>query len=182
MSSPIAHAGLLSLVWPPARRMATGRRSPARRAAFFIAITFALVAPDIDVAFGPLLGKPPAAYHNGFTHSLAFTILFAAAFGAALHVFGIARFLPAALLGLACGLSHIAIDAFTFGRGIPLFWPFSDARIAGPTLFFGVRHSVNAPLRMHLWTILCDGTFALAVYAWSRALYRPGRRAAAEPS
>ena len=93
----------------------------------------ASVAPDLDV-IGFHLG---VAYshelgHRGFTHSLAF----AAALGILASVFAgrfKSRALPAfAFVFIACA-SHGLLDMLTTGgKGVALFWPFSDARFFWP--------------------------------------------------
>jgi len=149
-------------------------------------LLFALMAPDADVVLGPLRGLPITAYHNGFSHSLACALLFAPMFGWLTHRVCGMNWRWGMALGLGCYLSHLGLDALSQGRGIQLYWPFSDARVAGPPLFFGVRHSVNAPWTTHVWTVVSDSLFALAFFALSRAIYgreRPAVRAAAtEPA
>ena len=171
MSSPIAHAGLIALIWPGIRKGMRGRNEIRRPAALFGLILCALMAPDGDVILGPLRGKSITEYHNGFSHSLTCAVLFAPLFGWLIYRVCGMPWRWGTLLSLACYLSHLALDAFSVGRGILLFWPFSDARVAGPPVFFGVRHSVNAPWTTHAWTVVSDSLFALSFLALSRAIY-----------
>ncbi len=121
----------------------------------------------MDVAFGIITGEGIGRYHNGFTHSL----LCAPVFAVGLAI--ICRLLLADAAGRFCAtvtlayMSHVILDLFTFGdRGVQLFWPITGARFDAPlTLFLGVRHSVGAPVWVHLLTIANDALFALAVWA-----------------
>ncbi len=70
--------------------------------------------------------------HRGFTHSLIFAgVLAAATAGLTFRRFRF-RFWPLAGILFAITASHAVLDVFTDGGfGIPLFWPLSDHRF-GP--------------------------------------------------
>lgn len=86
--------------------------------------------PDADVvAF--TLGIPYGAPwgHRGAAHSIVFAALLAAALAGITRLAGQRALLPF-LTSWAVIASHGILDAFTDGgKGIALFWPFSDARV-----------------------------------------------------
>jgi inner membrane protein len=95
----------------------------------------ASVIPDLDgigyqlgVAYGSTFG------HRGATHSIAFAL----AMGAAAALMASrwrwkCRPMLAFLYVAACGASHGLLDTFTNGgRGVALWWPFTDERFFAP--------------------------------------------------
>jgi len=93
--------------------------------------------PDADVALF-LFGVPYDSFwgHRGFTHSIAFAAMTAAAAGA-LACRGLTRSLAgwtrAALFFFALALTHPLLDALTNGGlGIAFFSPFDDGRFFFP--------------------------------------------------
>lgn len=178
MPSPIAHLSLAVCIWPALNRRLGAEPTPARR--FLLVGTLAtwLVLPDFDLLAGPIMGRELMHYHNQWSHSLLLAPLMAIPFslicraislGPAWRFFGI---------GVLVYASHVLLDAVTWGRGVQALWPITDARFASPVpLFFGVRHSVNAPYQWHLATILTELGFAALVvlaYRWHRN--RPSAR------
>jgi inner membrane protein len=115
---------------PLAIRVGLGDAIPPRLLAAGIG---ASMLPDIDVvAFR--LGIPYAADlgHRGFTHSLAFALMVAAAGGAA-HRLLHSRFAPAAAFLLLAVASHAPLDALTNGGlGVAWLWPISSERFFAP--------------------------------------------------
>ena len=89
------------------------------------------VVPDLDV-IGLRLGIPygDAFGHRGFSHSLVFAALLAAAVALALSWRWRLRALPVVWAYLfLCTASHGVLDAMTNGGlGIAFYWPFDDAR------------------------------------------------------
>jgi inner membrane protein len=107
----------------------------ARRCSWWTLIAFALLAalPDLDV-LAVALGAADrgAAGHRGASHSLciAVTIGIASALLARRLGWPVLRTAIASTVAVA---SHGLLDAFgEGGRGIPLFWPLSDARFMSP--------------------------------------------------
>lgn len=98
------------------------------------ALTAALgaLAPDIDVLIrshsDPLLALEA---HRQVTHALAFAPLGALPCAALAYPWArrVLGFAPTYLASLAGYASHLALDACT-AWGMPLFWPFTDARVA----------------------------------------------------
>jgi inner membrane protein len=105
------------------------------RASIGTLLTFAALSalPDVDVV-GVALGIPDAGAggHRGASHSffLAAVIGVVTALYARRHRWPVFRTAVAATLAVA---SHGILDAVgEGGRGIPLFWPFSDERFMSP--------------------------------------------------
>jgi inner membrane protein len=125
-------------------------RSPRARAAVMAGFAGLAVLPDLDV-LGVAVGLPDhtSLGHRGFTHSLLFAALVAAAVGLGARRFG-ARPILTGLLAFLAIASHGVLDAMTYTtRGVPFLWPFVDEAIvfpwrpipAAPTdaAFFGLR-------------------------------------------
>jgi membrane-bound metal-dependent hydrolase YbcI (DUF457 family) len=170
--SPIAHLSLAVFIWPSLKRRLGTEATPARRLLLVAMLATWLLLPDFDLLAGPLLGRPLMHYHNGPSHSLIAAVVMGVPF--ALICRGIApgpawRFFG---LGVLAYASHVLLDAVTWGRGVQALWPITDARFASPVpLFFGIRHSVNAPYHWHLVTIvteLCFAVLLVIAYRWRR--------------
>ncbi len=169
MPSPIAHCSLTFALWPATKRCLPSGLSSRRRSLIGVGVLACLMAPDVDVAVGVLSGKGMAYYHNGATHSIAFSLLVGVVFaGAGRWTCGTA-FSRMFWIGSVACLSHVALDAMTFGRGVELFWPITEARVQTPIpMFLGVRHSVGAPWTTHLLTAANDCAFAALVWGVCR--------------
>ena len=150
MTTPIGHSLFaVSLYWLARLRQHGG-------VILLLVLVFAAMVPDID--YYPLLwGDLQLANYNhqGFTHSLVFVLLVSvgiALIGQWLGAGKATRLYPFVVLAAA---SHLMLDFLTFdGRepvGIPLLWPFSDARFNAPMSIFGgfAKSSFGAMLSAH---------------------------------
>jgi inner membrane protein len=97
-----------------------------------VAMLIASVLPDIDI-IGYALGYrfPSPLAHRGFTHSLPF------AFAVSLMALAVAPRMKtkrgiAFFAVFLAFLSHYFLDALGSRWGIPIFWPFDEARHAVP--------------------------------------------------
>jgi inner membrane protein len=126
MPTILTHAAV-----PLALRLGVGGKAvPARLLAVGV---IASMLPDLDVV-GMHLGVAYASDfgHRGFTHSVVFAALVALG-GACFYRRLRARFLGAFLFLFAAVASHGMLDTFTNGgRGIELFWPWSNERYFAP--------------------------------------------------
>ena len=115
-----------TIISHPAVVLLQPRATPAR---VTVAAVVATILPDLDTigfAYGIPYGSPYG--HRGFTHSIAFAVA-----GAALLTLATRRDGRTFALLFLCALSHPLLDAFTNGgRGVALFWPFSDHRYFAP--------------------------------------------------
>lgn len=126
-------------------------------------IAFSLV-PDLDVIPGLLFGNI-ADYHNHMTHSIAFGLmvcLFYSLIRSRIHPprsFRRSFSLTAAAYGL-----HLLMDFFTYGRGLMLFWPFTDERFSPPFLiFYGLRRSDGVFSSHHIVTFITESVKMLPI-------------------
>ena len=185
MSSPIAHGSLIFAVWPYVRHRLDPHLPRAGRTLVGCAVFAALMAPDADLLFGLIYpGQSIQDYHNGPTHSFAASVVFAVLFGGICRVLARGGWLCFTCTGLICYAGHVLLDWFTWGRGVQLFWPLTEARFQSPVkLLMGVRHSVGAELSTHLLTVANDLLFGVVVWLVSRwAWSRFGQRTAGSPA
>lgn len=125
----------------------------------------ALLAPDLDALPALLSGEPITGFHNRGSHSLLAAAILAIPFTLICSLLAGGNWKFFWLIGFLAGLSHVVIDALTFGRGVQLLWPFTDARYGGHFyVLYGVRHSVKAPLGSHVLTVVNDLAFAALLW------------------
>lgn len=95
------------------------------------------IIPDLDVIPGQFMDTVSRlAFHRGFSHSLAFSLLLAPAAGwliAKIHKKENLDWKPWALLFFLGMVTHILLDCFTTW-GTQVFWPF-EYRVAWNTIF-----------------------------------------------
>ena len=165
MPSPIAHTAASFAIY----RIYAGRWPQmnivqvASLPRLLIITTIFSLVPDLDFAFGLLLGDFDQ-FHNGVTHSLFSGLLFALGIAIIAWLSGRANFKRWFVLALLCYELHVIMDFFTVGRGVPLLWPFSEARYI-PTLklFYGLHRSDGWLSVRHLWTLITESAFAFLV-------------------
>lgn len=182
MPSPIAHGGVLLLVWPSVREQVRPL-SMYRRACVLVILLFTLVAPDLDILLGLLFGSGPFVDHGGPTHSIIMGALLAVPIALILS-FLMQRVSMARMwsVAFACYTSHVVLDAMTFGRGVMLGWPFTKTRIASPwPIFAGVRHSSPAAWLDHALTIATECLFVLLLWRIVHLARRRNHRRHATP-
>jgi inner membrane protein len=107
-------------------------------------------------------------YHNHFSHSLLFGVAVALV---VMLLAGICRARRPGhwfLLALVSYWLHILMDWMTPGRGVMLFWPFTQQRFSSPvTLFYGLHWSKGLFSIDHVWTVLTEGLFiAVVLLVW----------------
>ncbi len=109
-------------------------RFPASRALVPLAALAAWM-PDIDNVVGLFGAEAYMRYHRGYTHSLLGGALLAWLLAAVVHHFWKeAKRGALFVLFYVCVLSHLFLDCITsYGTGI--FLPFSDMRVAFPSVF-----------------------------------------------
>ncbi len=162
MPSPIAHIATGAFIARLTQSKVVGRKEVWRWWLVCMAVS---MAPDVDAVIGVLRGDL-GAWHNQGTHSL-----FAGALVCAILLPMVSRFLPGlgwvrlyGWLGLLYGM-HLLMDAFTYGRGIKLFWPISDMRFRSPVLlFYGFRWSDGLFSARHLITLASETAFVVILF------------------
>lgn len=149
MPTPVAHALAGTAVYLSASPKPR-RHDPWLFATAVVAACFA----DVDFGLNFLTGEN---YHHYFTHSLAFSSLFAIAG----YFFSRVSRRPAPardgwILGAAY-LTHVLLDMFSKDTSLPygveLLWPFSDAFFIAPfTVFDDIwRGTLQKLLGLHNW-------------------------------
>ena len=180
MPSPLVHTALVSLV-PQHWLDANAASWPLHRKLAGVGLVLiALCAPDFDFAVRFL--DAPAVVHGGSLHSIAAAVVFGVGFAMlGSFVLGWKRSLTGlAVIGALCYGSHIALDWATYGRGVALFWPISEARWQSPVLlFFGLHHSQPTAWQLHAWTVLTEAPVVgliLAIAFWQRSRTRGNKQ------
>jgi membrane-bound metal-dependent hydrolase YbcI (DUF457 family) len=184
MPSPIAHAAMGYLIYRVSRRMIAstpphndGNAAPIPDERSVPVITCRLAGipvlllatvgfsllPDLDSIPGFILDDL-GRFHNNFMHSFFFGAIIALLAGTGIHLYQRQGFWHWFLIALACYEMHIIMDYFTGGRGVMLLWPFSMERYSSPVaLFYGLHWSEGLISTSHIWTVLSEAIFALAI-------------------
>ena len=183
MPSPVAHLSVGVVLWCALRRRLTCLSARWRGGEFLLLglFLFFSMMPDLDSVVGLLAGDF-GRYHNQATHSLLFgaavTLLLAAL---------AARLVPAVpfrvwtLVMTLPYLAHVAMDAFTHGRGVKLLWPLTDRRFQAPVeLFGGVRWSRGWWDARHLVTLGEEIAFATLLFVVTGLVMRRHARHAGD--
>ncbi len=181
MPSPIAHISAGCLLFAVCRRFLSAKilRHTGKSLFLLGLCLFFSLLPDIDSIIGIAAGDL-GRYHNQWTHSLLSGLALCVAFALAMRFWRQSGF--AAWLGISytCYALHVIMDFFTYGRGVMLFWPLTDARYKfEPPLFRGLRWSEGILSTEHIWTALQEVAFALVllgIYLALGAVDRSERR------
>ena len=162
MPSPVAHTAIAYIIWRAftLRAPATLWRSPFRIPLLLLATSILCLLPDLPSIVGVLTGQF-GRYHNSWEHSLITGVLVAVFCGAVASLRSYRRSLRWFLIALLCYESHVLMDYATIGRGVMLFWPFTDDRLAAPVrIFFGLHWSDGWLTWKHLVTLITEMVFA----------------------
>ena len=157
MPSPLIHLAVAAA----AARLAPPPDAPRPRLRLFAVAAVASLLPDVDAAAGLLASVSPetlSLVHNQGTHSLLFCALATPLLSLLARPFlRPLRYRTVLALVAALLASHLLLDFFTWGRGLMLLWPFSDARFASPVpLFYGVRYALGLRTPAHLVTLATE--------------------------
>lgn len=149
MATPVGHAiagyAVYSFVRSPAR---------SARLGLMLLVTFAAIAPDLDVIPGLLVGRP-AQYHGGISHSLGMAVAAGLVLAALFRGRGV-PFVTVFLLTLVAYSSHLALDMLGPDArrpiGIPVLWPISGSYFISPiSVLPGVHHAVSTSTATSDW-------------------------------
>ena len=172
MPSPLAHITAGFVIYRIFRnKFEENKRTDVRPfSVFLIIVVFISILPDMDSIFGLVMGDL-GRYHNNGTHSLAVSLVIALMFGLVIrrvfqYPFG--KWFITALLAYE---THIIMDYFTIGRGVMLFWPFSDTRFSSPVLaFYGFHWSDGLVSSRHLVTFFTELVFFAIIFSILRLI------------
>ena len=173
MPSPIAHTTVAYVLWHTfaSRPLPALGFSPRRVPVLLLAMAVLCMLPDLPSIYGLATGQL-ARFHNSWEHSLSVGVL-AALLGAAIALRHSRRSaLRWFLIVLLCYESHVLMDSLTIGRGVMLFWPFSEQRLASPIkIFYGLHWSDGWLSWKHLITLLTEAAFGGVVF-WATQRWR----------
>ena len=129
MPSPIGHSLMGYIIY-----RTTGKSAKVSNWPLIVVYLFGANAPDLDFVPGLFVGDL-GRFHQGPSHSITFTILFAL-----VGCLFFSRPLRAFVIGFSLYLSHVLLDYLvqdsTPPLGVPLFWPLSDRYYMAPFAFF----------------------------------------------
>lgn len=139
MPSPLAHAvsGYVLAQFLPLTKPRISRRR--RWEILCLYPVFVATVADLDFIPQIITGE---SFHRGLTHSLIFTLGFSLILAFILHNRWQFSYKQLAWITFILYGSHLVLDFFTEGRGIPLLYPFTENFfVSSITLFPGVHHS-----------------------------------------
>lgn len=149
MPSPIAHSVtgyFINEVFPVNKT----KQFPSSNH-FFIVFAAIIIAnaPDLDFIPQIITGN---RYHHGFSHSLVMVLIVSSISMVIGYILNKKFLLSLFVWVLLLYSSHLLLDFFTAGgRGIQLFWPFSDSFfISDISLFPSTHHSKGIFAMSHL--------------------------------
>jgi hypothetical protein len=164
MPSPIAHLGVGYAIY----RYYKTRLPQERRSFWKIFLQLILVAglsmlPDLDI-IPAIIFRDMRAYHNNISHSLFFGIPVALLVAGVFHRIYRSNFWLWFVICLVSYDLHVIMDSLTADRGVMMFWPLTDARIASSVkIFYGLQWGLGWFSPWHLWTVFTESLFVLVV-------------------
>ena len=163
MPSPIAHSatGYFLYRWMFRQKQSTGIRKGWTVTLWYC--IFVAISPDLDFVPQLLTGEK---YHHTVTHSINFALIFALVSGLIGCLFR-KKMTGIILLTLVIYSSHLFLDFFTEGgKGIQLFWPFSEMLYISPvSLFPGTHYSKGLFNISHLSFVFFEVIYTIALLA-----------------
>ncbi|MBX2998259.1 MAG: metal-dependent hydrolase [Caldilineaceae bacterium] len=165
MPSPIAHIAVGYAIYRicrsrPLQETPLGMDGSIRSLAAIVGLS---LLPDLDAIPGLLLGDLDS-FHNNLTHSIVAGVVAALAIGGIVWLKNRTSFVRWFNLTLISYQLHILMDFFTRGRGVMLFWPFTEERFEPAIkLFYGVQRSRGWLTMDHVWMLFNELLFAGAL-------------------
>ena len=164
MPSPIAHLGAGYAIYRYYKRKLPENVRRLWKFPLQMLLTLGLsLLPDADI-IAAIIFRDMGNYHNNFSHSLLLGIPIAILLAVIVRQIYHSDFWLWFLICLISYDLHIVMDALTAERGVMLFWPLSQNRFASPIrIFYGLRWGFGWFSFWHLWTILTESVFVLAL-------------------
>lgn len=162
MPSPIAHIAAGYAIYRiyrsrPLQQTPLGVDGSIRS---LFAIVGLSLLPDLDAIPGLLMGDLDR-FHNNLTHSFVAGLIAALAIGGVVWLRNRSGFVRWFSLALISYQLHVLMDFFTRGRGVMLFWPFTEERFEPAIkLFYGLHRSRGWLNIDHVWMLFNELTFA----------------------
>lgn len=160
MPSPIAHLTVGYAIYHYYRNKLPETRLKIWKVSLQMIVVAGLsMLPDLDVIPAIVL-RDMQRYHNNVSHSILLAIPVALVIAGVFHRIYRSNFWLWFLICLASYDVHVFMDAVTAERGVMMFWPLTDARIASPIkIFYGLQWGLGWFSWWHLWTIFTEGLF-----------------------
>ena len=164
MPSPIAHLGAGYAIYRYYKHKLPEDRSRFWKFPLQLVMVAGLsMLPDLDV-IPAIIFRDMQSYHNNFSHSLLVAIPVAFVIAIVFHRVYRSNFWLWFLISMVSYDVHVIMDALTAERGVMMFWPLTQARIASPIkIFYGLQWGLGWFSIWHLWTILTESIFGLIV-------------------
>ena len=177
MPSPLAHAvsGYVLAKFLPLTQPRTSRRR--RWEILCLYPVFVATVADLDFIPQIITGE---SFHRGLTHSLIFTLGFSLILAFILRKRWQFSYQQLAWITFILYGSHLVLDFFTEGRGIPLLYPFTENFfVSSITIFPGVHHSRGLWHYSHLTWISFELVYSVLlvwIVRWWRLVKANPRR------
>ena len=160
MPSPVGHSLIGYSFW-----VASVRSFP--RLEGLVVCLLAANAPDFDFIPGIIAGHPNL-YHHGISHSLGFSLLFAATCSVVLYLLKPQELTKTFTLFFGLYFSHAILDYFSIDTswpyGAPIFWPFSHDYYIAPFAFLpDIRRVSSSPKRFFVSLFSLHNLWAITV-------------------
>ena len=164
MPSPIAHLGVGYAIYRSYKtRLPQERRSFWKISLQLILVTGLSILPDLDI-IPAIIFRDMKAYHNNFSHSLFFAVPVALLVAGVFHRIYRSNFWLWFVICLVSYDLHVIMDSLTADRGVMMFWPLTNARIASSVkIFYGLQWGLGWFNPWHLWTVFTESLFVLVV-------------------
>lgn len=183
MPSPIAHLTVGYLIYEVLKRDKSASQMPSQMHPHVQWISHPLTValgssmlPDMDSVAGIIAGDF-GGFHNNASHSLVVGLPVALATAGLLYLFRRKTLFFWFATVFSAYEMHVIMDYFTVGRGVMLFWPFTDERFQAPiSLFYGLKWSQGWMSSKHLWTLFTELAFAACVVGLVYILYYHRRK------
>jgi hypothetical protein len=164
MPSPIAHLGVGYAVYRYYKsKLPQDQRSTWKFPLQLILVAGLSMLPDLDV-IPAIIFRDLKTYHNNISHSLLFGIPVALLVAGAFHrIYRSNYWLWFAICLISYDL-HVFMDALTADRGVMMFWPLTETRVASSVkIFYGLQWGLGWFSPWHLWTIFTESLFVMVV-------------------
>lgn len=164
MPSPIAHLSVGYAIYRHYKERFPEQKIQVWKLPLQMIIVAGLsLLPDLDV-IPAIIFRDMQRFHNNFSHSFLFAIPMAFLVAGIFYRVYRSNFWLWFVICLISYDLHILMDALTAERGVMMFWPLTDIRIASPVKFFyGLQWGLGWFSLWHLWTIFTEALFGLVV-------------------
>jgi len=164
MPSLIAHCGVGYAIYRYyKKKFPQGRRKFWKIPLQLVLVAGLSILPDLDV-IPAIIFRNMKAYHNNISHSLLFAIPVALLVAGVFHRIYRSNFWFWFVICLFSYDLHVIMDSLTADRGVMMFWPLTETRVASSVkIFYGLQWGLGWFSPWHLWTVFTESLFVLVV-------------------